>query len=133
MLALLLGSLSAHAMERPPWAGFFANCKDEIIDTARFPFIKGEADRVKWADMEPEPGVYDWSKMDSHIRNAVKGKYYYYFVLWTGPSSPEWIYENGVPKVVTDDTKHTKVTGYPYYLDEDYINYFHRFIGTKRR
>ena len=60
--------------ERPPWAGFFAKCKDEMIDTERFPFIKGEADRVQWAEMEPEPGVYDWSKMDSHIRNAVKGK-----------------------------------------------------------
>jgi len=57
--------------ERPPWAGFFAKCKDEMIDTARFPFIKGEADRVQWAEMEPEPGVYDWSKMDYRIRNAV--------------------------------------------------------------
>ena len=127
LLSLLLGSFASHAMERPPWAGFFANGKDEIIDTARFPFIKGEADRVKWAEMEPEPGVYDWTIIDSHIRNAVKGKYYYYFVLWTGPHSPEWIYENGVPKVAVSGGKGKDY--FPYYLDPNYINYFHRFIG----
>ena len=57
--ALLFALNHAPAMERPPWAGFFANCKNGQIDSVRFPFIKGEADRVKWADMEPKPGVYD--------------------------------------------------------------------------
>ena len=91
--------------ERPLWAGFFTNCRNEKIDTERFPFIKGAADRVKWADIETSPEEYDWSKMDSQIRNAVEGKYYYYFVLWTGPHSPEWIYEQGVPKVVVKGGK----------------------------
>jgi len=113
--------------ERPQWAGFFTNCKNEKIDTERFPFIKGAADRVKWADIETSPEVYDWSKMDSQIRNAVKGKYYYYFVLWTGPHSPEWIYEKGVPKVAVKGGKGKEY--FPYYLDPNYINYFHRFIG----
>ena len=113
--------------ERPLWAGFFTNCKNEKIDTEQFPFIKGTADRVKWADIETSPEVYDWSKMDSQIRNAVKGKYYYYFVLWTGPHSPEWIYEQGVPKVAVKGGKGKDF--FPYYLDQNYINYFHRFIG----
>jgi hypothetical protein len=113
--------------ERPDWAGFFTNCKNEKIDTERFPFIKGAADRVKWADIETSPEVYDWSKMDSQVRNAVKGKYYYYFVLWTGPHSPEWIYEQGVPKVAVKGGKGKEY--FPYYLDPNYINYFHRFIG----
>jgi hypothetical protein len=65
--------------------------------------------------------------MDSQIRNAVKGKYYYYFVLWTGPHSPEWIYEKGVPKVAVNGGKGQEY--FPYYLDQNYINYFHRFIG----
>jgi hypothetical protein len=113
--------------ERPEWAGFFTNCKNEKIDTERFPFIKGAADRVKWADIETSPEEYDWSKMDAQIRNAVKGKYYYYFVLWTGPHSPEWIYEQGVPKVAVKGGKGKDF--FPYYLDPNYINYFHRFIG----
>ena len=127
IIALLFAVTHATAMERPPWAGFFVNCKNERVDSARFPFIKGEADRVKWADMEPKPGVYDWSQMDSHIRNAVKGNYYYYFVLWTGPHAPEWIYENGVPKVTVSGGKGKEY--FPYYLDENYIKYFHSFIG----
>jgi hypothetical protein len=65
--------------------------------------------------------------MDSQIHNAVKGKYYYYFVLWTGPHSPEWIYEQGVPKVAVNGGKGQEY--FPYYLDQNYINYFHRFIG----
>lgn len=113
--------------ERPQWAGFFTNCKSEKIDTERFPFIKGAADRVKWADIETSPEMYDWSKMDSQIRNAVKGNYYYYFVLWTGPHSPEWIYEQGVPRVAVKGSKGKDF--FPYYLDQKYINYFHRFIG----
>lgn len=113
--------------ERPQWAGFFTNCKNEKIDTERFPFIKGAADRVKWADIETSPEVYDWSKMDAQIHNAVEGKNYYYFVLWTGPHSPEWIYEQGVPKVDVNGGKGKEY--FPYYLDQNYINYFHRFIG----
>lgn len=112
--------------ERPQWAGFFTNCKNEKIDTERFPFIKGAADRVKWADIETSPEVYDWSKMDSQISNALKGKYYYYFVLWTGPHSPEWIYEQGVPKVAVNGGKGKEY--FPYYLNQNYINYFNRFI-----
>jgi hypothetical protein len=77
--------------------------------------------------MEPKPGVYDWSQMDSHVRNAVKGNYYYYFVLWTGPHAPEWIYEKGVPKVTVSGGKGKE--HFPYYLDENYIKYFHSFIG----
>ena len=126
-IALLFTLCHATAMERPQWAGFFANCKNEQIDSVRFPFIKGEADRVKWADMEPKPGVYDWSQMDSHIRNAVKGNYYYYFVLWAGPHAPEWIYEKGVPKVAVGGGKGKE--SFPYYLNENYIKYFHGFIG----
>jgi hypothetical protein len=113
--------------ERPHWAGFFTNCKNEKIDIDRFPFIKGAADRVKWADIETSPEKYDWSKMDSQIRNALAGRYYYYFVLWTGPHSPEWIYEQGVPKVAVKGSKGKDF--FPYYLDQNYINYFHRFIG----
>ena len=127
ILALLLGSLSSHAIERPPWAGFFTKKFDGATDIARFPYIKGYADRVSWRHLEPTPGVYDWSKMDAPIRDAAKGKYYYYFVLWTGPDSPEWIYENGVPRVATSG--HRTKTLFPYYLDQNYINYFHRLIG----
>ncbi len=126
-IALFLGRGSVQSIERPDWAGFYTNTRNNVIDTKRFPFIKGEADRIKWSDVESNDGVYDWTKMDAHIRNAVKGKYFYYFVLWTGSDSPEWIYEKGVPKVLIIGGN--KRDFYPYYLDPNYISYFHRFIG----
>ena len=127
LIAFSLCIGSVQSIERPDWAGFYTNPRNNSIDTKKFPFIKGEADRIKWSDIESNEGVFDWTRLDSHIRNAVKGKYYYYFVLWTGPDSPEWIYENGVPKVVT--TGGNKRDFYPFYLNPNYISYFHRFIG----
>ena len=127
LIALFLSRGSVQSIERPDWAGFYTNARNNVIDIKRFPYIKGEADRIKWSDVEPKDGTFDWTKMDAHIRNAVKGKYYYYFVLWTGPDSPEWIYEKGVPKVLT--TGGSKRDFYPFYLDPNYVSYFHRFIG----
>lgn len=114
--------------ERPTWAGFYTNKTSEPINTKAFPYIKGMADRIKWSDMEPQMGVYDWTKMDEKIHHAVKGKYYYYFVLWTGPHSPEWIYDHGVPKVASKGGGSNVKDVFPYYLNENYINYFYKFI-----
>lgn len=127
IIAMLFSVCDVPAIERPGWAGFFTGKTNEEIDTKRFPYIKGFADRCQWGEMEPKPEVYDWTKMDVRIRNAVKGNYHYYFVLWTGPHSPQWIYDNGVPKVVCSESKGKSI--FPYYLDKNYVSYFYRFIG----
>ena len=122
LFAQKISSDQVKSFERPIWAGFYANKTSEQINTKAFPFIKGMADRIKWSDLEPQKGVYDWSKMDEKIHNAVKGKYYYYFVLWTGPHSPEWIYDHGVPKVACKGGSNNAKDAFPYYLDKKYIN-----------
>ena len=124
-----ISSQQVEPFERPIWAGFYANKTSELINTKAFSFIKGMADRLKWSDLEPEMGVYDWSKMDEKIHNAVKGKYYYYFVLWTGPHSPEWIYDHGVPKVACKGGSSNAKDVFPYYISKNYINFFYNFIG----
>jgi len=124
-----ISSDQLETFERPIWSGFYTTKNSEPINTKTFPFIKGVADRIKWSDMEPQMGVYDWSKMDEKIQNAVKGKYYYYFVLWTGPHSPEWIYDYGVPKVACKGGGSNAKAVFPYYLDKNYSNYFYQFIG----
>ena len=129
MFAQKITSEQVKSFERPIWAGFYTNKTSEQINTKAFPFIKGMADRIKWSDLEPQKGVYDWSKMDEKIHNAVKGKYYYYFVLWTGPHSPEWIYDHGVPKVACKGGGNNAKDVFPYYLDKKYINFFYVFIG----
>jgi hypothetical protein len=128
LFAQKITSEQVKSFERPIWAGFYTNKTSEQINTKAFPFIKGMADRIKWSDLEPQKGVYDWSKMDEKIHNAVKGKYYYYFVLWTGPHSPEWIYDHGVPKVACKGGGNNAKDVFPYYLDKKYINFFYVFI-----
>jgi hypothetical protein len=45
-----------------------------------------------------------------------------------GPMSPAWLYDKGIPKVMT--TGHRLRTGpYPYYLDTRHISYYHRLIA----
>jgi hypothetical protein len=129
LFAQKITSEQVKSFERPIWAGFYTNKTSEQINTKAFPFIKGMADRIKWSDLEPQKGVYDWSKMDEKIHNAVKGKYYYYFVLWTGPHSPEWIYDHGVPKVACKGGNRSAKDVFPFYLDKNYINFFYKFIG----
>jgi hypothetical protein len=129
LFAQKISSEQVKSFERPIWAGFYTNKTSEQINTKAFPFIKGMADRIKWSDLEPQMGVYDWTKMDEKIHNAVKGKYYYYFVLWTGPHSPEWIYDQGVPKVACKGGNRSAKDVFPFYLDKNYINFFYKFIG----
>lgn len=117
---------NTNTFERPPWAGFYTSKTTELIDTKKFPYIKGFGDRLKWCDLEPKEGQFDWSKMDQNIQNAVKGGYYYYFVLWTGPHSPKWIYKKGIPQVKTDRPDESI---FPYYLDQNYRKYLHKLIA----
>ena len=133
---MLTTSFSSHSQKkintnvgsfvRPTWAGFYANKFPSTgIDTNKSPFIKGLSDRIRWSDTEPNDSIYDWSSMDNAVNAAVKGGYYYYFVLWSGPDCPQWIYTKGVRKVYTDFTASPI---YPYYLDPIYSKYFHRYI-----
>jgi hypothetical protein len=129
LFAQKISSDQVKSFERPIWSGFYTNKTSEQINTKVFPFIKGIADRIKWSDLEPQKGVYDWSKMDEKIHNAVRGKYYYYFVLWTGPHSPEWIYDQGVPKVACKGGNRSAKDVFPFYLDKNYMHFFYKFIG----
>ena len=102
--------------------------KDEV-DLKECPFVRGSAAGAPWADVEKMPGVYDWSRMDQAIEKAQRDETSLFLSFGVGPDSPSWIYEKGVPKVVTDDTLHKgKFPFYPYYLSPQYKMYFHRFI-----
>ena len=126
---LLCISSSIHAQEvRPPWVGFYASSWSSNlgINSTQYPFVKGISGRIQWSDLEPSEGVFDFSTLDADINNAVNGGFYYYFVMWSGPHAPEWIYNNGVPKV--DVVGSSGKPYFPYYLDQDYIKYFYRLI-----
>ena len=84
---------------------------------------------LAWSDVERKAGVFDWSGLDQAVEKAFQNKSFLYLSLGVGPEAPEWIYEKGVPKVFTDDTRHLgKWEYYPYYLAPDYKLHFNRLI-----
>lgn len=123
LIIIMLCSLNLKAIERPDWAGFYSAYTSSVIDTEKFPFIKGMADRISWSDVEPQDGVYDWSTLDNALNAAIAGGYYYYFVFWVGPNSPAWIYTKGVSSFAT-----TTKSPYPDYKSTIYQDYFNRII-----
>ena len=118
---------NVQSIERPDWAGFYCGNRKNVIDTQKYPFVKGLAGRISWSDVEPQENVYNWSTLDNALNAAVAGGFYYYFVFWVGPDCPTWIYEKGVAQIMTD----FKNSGGPYpdYLNPIYTNYFNRIIG----
>lgn len=100
------------------------------FDPKAYPFLKGLSFNASWSDVERKAGVFDWSELDHAVEKAVRNKSFLYLSLGVGPEAPEWIYEQGVPKVFTDDTRHQgKWAHYPYYLAPAYKLYFNRFIS----
>jgi hypothetical protein len=115
----------------PPPSAFGVWDRADRFDPKDYPFIKGFSFDQRWADIEKQPGSFDWSGLDRAMDSAVKRGQFAYLSLSVGPDSPEWIYSHGVPKVMTEGEKqkHTgKWNGYPYYLAPEYKTFFHRLV-----
>jgi hypothetical protein len=103
--------------------------RGEAMNLKEYPFVRGTACDAPWDSVEKKPGVYDWSAMDQAVERAYQDKISLYFGFEAGPSTPTWVYEKGVPKVVTNDKRHKdKFPFYPYYLSPEYKTYYHRFL-----
>ena len=122
---------SPDAQFSPPPSAFGVWDRGDTFDPREYPFLKGFAFNQSWADVEKQPGVFDWSGLDQTIEHAFQRKQYVYLSLGVGPEAPAWIYTHGVPAVKTQGAldKHLeKWAHYPYYLDQDYKTYFQRLI-----
>jgi Beta-galactosidase len=93
-----------------------------------YPFIRGASSDCPWDNIEKKSGVYDWSSMDVAVEKAYKNKMSVYLSFEAGPKTPDWVYEEGVPKVTTNDQMHDKFPYYPYYLSPIYKKLYTRFI-----
>lgn len=102
---------------RPPYAGVWVNTVGKEVDLSKYKdFIAGEADRLKWRDLERKKGEYDFSRVKTVLQRAHDRDYYWYCEFWTGHFiAPEWLFEAGVPEVMDSEG-----TRYGYYLDERY-------------
>ncbi len=131
VLSLLATLALTPAKAAPPPSAFGVWDRGDTFDPKEFPFLKGFSFNQRWANVEGEPGVFDWSGLDRAVEKAHRQKMFLYLSLEAGPEAPDWIYAQGVPRVMTkgEKEKHTeKWNGYPYYLAPAYRTYFQRLI-----
>ena len=88
---------------------------------------------LKWDQLELKPGKYAFDEqLGKPLKAAHDDGLYVTLMIWVGPSCPDWIYEKGVPLVITD--RKVNASGpeddgqkkYPYYLHPEYKK---RFLG----
>ena len=112
------------------WAGW----KTDEVTPKSHPLIKGAPLIFKWSQLEPKSGEF---KFDQELRTklelADKYNYYTFLMVWVAPNAPNWLYQNGVPEVAMTNSvnplgeKRNNVT-FQYYLDDDYVKYYHRML-----
>lgn len=96
-----------------------------------YDYLRGIGYTSSWARIQPDDSSsYNWEDIQKTIDWAAKKKLTMFLGIGAGPDSPEWIYENGVPRVYTTVTReaHKRWPYYPYYLDPDYKRHYFRFI-----
>lgn len=97
-------------------------------DTTGKPWYRGHVVTVSWKDIEPTEGQFDWTKLDNKINVAASKGLYVMTLIYTGYNAPDWLYDNGVPRVTGVD-HNDNLAYYPYYLNDTYKNYFTRMIS----
>ena len=112
------------------WAGWKTN---EVVPQSH-PLIKGAPLILKWIDIEPEPGKFKFDEMiGKKLELADKCNYYTFLMVWVAPNAPKWLYENGVPEVemtkFIDPLGKSRDGTFQYYLDQEYVLYYHRMLS----
>jgi hypothetical protein len=118
---------------RAPLSGVWMQHGDLRTLTARG-FLIGADLVVKWSNVEPSDGVFDWSSVTSELQQADAAEFYMQAALQTGPDAPAWMYTRvppaaSVPLVnITPEPGHEDDTPpvFPYYLDSTYQALFLR-------
>ena len=82
-----------------------------------------------WADIETSNGQFNFSDFDSRLQTIVKWGKRFDYTIKTGAAAPEWLYTNGVPRVVVDFPGQGNLS-FPYYLNEQYRGFFRRMVRT---
>src|SRR5690242_15565667 len=84
------------------------------------PNYAGRLFYFNWRSIETSSNVWKWTQFDSNLNIRAKDGLPIIFMIYTKEDAPDWLYQNGVPKVIEKD-KSGAVTGYsPYYADSTY-------------
>ncbi len=69
----LLGACSSTLLQAaPPPSAFGVWDRADKFDPKEYPFLKGFSFDQKWADLEKQPGVFDWSGLDEVMERATQ-------------------------------------------------------------
>lgn len=104
----------------------------KTMDAKMYPDVRGRMVSFDWKDIEPSNNQWMWTQFDSVLTASTADGRPIIYMVYTKEAAPDWIFENGVPKVVEKNDK-GEITGYsPYYADDDYKFFFKR-MTTKVR
>jgi hypothetical protein len=107
-----------------------SNAFNISVDTA-YSYLRGISADVFWKDVQAlDSSHYDWSEIQGILQTAYHNNQMVNVSVGVGPDAPAWIYSNGVPAVITDDTQHPGWTQYPYYVDSDYKRFYFKLIDS---
>jgi len=101
----------------------------KIEATETYSNMRGVPIVVGWNELEPQEGVYNWDLIDDIIKKAAANNKYVFTLLWLNPTEPDWLYDNGVPRVEINTFKTDKNFSYNAYpMDPEYKYYSERII-----
>lgn len=98
--------LAAHGLTMAdavcPPAGIYCSCPPTngfshsvIPQVAALPFVDGTLVRVVWADLEPSPGVFDWTLLDDELARAAENATSVALgVICAATGEPDWLYQS---------------------------------------
>ncbi len=101
----------------------------EPYSISQVPESRGRLCNFLWKDLEPSPGVWKWTAFDNDLQQRTKDGLPVIFMVYTKEDAPDWLYNNGVPKVAETDAKGNVIGHSPYFADADYKFYFKRMIA----
>ena len=124
----LIGIGSGMTVQATPPPSAFGVWGDSCFDPKDYPFQRGVGFNQAWEDMEKQPGVFDWSKLDQAMSTAVGRNQFIFLSISVGPDAPQWIYTKGVPRVETRNQIHDSWPVYPFYPSPEYKSFLQRLI-----
>jgi hypothetical protein len=111
------------------WASWVPN----QVNRETHPLIKGGPMILRWNRIEPREGDFMLDEeIGRKLKLAEENGFYTFLTVWVAPDAPRWLYDNGVPEVEMTPTLNPlgkpRDWTFQYYLDEDYITYYHRML-----
>jgi len=103
------------------------------LSSTQYPEIRGRLCNFYWRDIQTAPNTWDWTAFDNDLASRTKDGLPVIFMVYVrGPKgdAPDWLYNNGVPKVIIKSNSGTVTGSTPFYADPTYKSYLKQMIIT---